>query len=68
MHARNKYLVTTDDGPEYEEDIDAQVARLRAILKMMMPETGSAALGALRHAAPGMSLKDRVRAIGYTRS
>lgn len=67
MRTKNKYLVVHEE-PRYEQDVDAQVARLRAILKMMAPETGSQALGALRHAAPRMPLAERIKAIGVTRS
>lgn len=67
MQARNKYLPPPDD-PRYDSDIDAQIARLRDILKLMSPETGSAALGALRRAAPSLPLSERIKAIGTTRA
>jgi hypothetical protein len=67
MVARNRYLQVQDE-PTYEKDIDAQIARLREILRLMTPESGSAALGALRRAAPEMPLRERVKAIGASRS
>jgi hypothetical protein len=42
-------------------DIDSQIARLRQVLTLMAPETGSSALGAMRRAAPHVPLADRVR-------
>lgn len=67
MSVRNKYLPAPDETA-YDTDIDAQIARLRDILKMMAPETGSAALGALRRAAPSLPLSERIKAIGATRA
>jgi hypothetical protein len=52
---------TTRDDPKVAEEIDAQIARLRQILVLMAPETGSSALGAMRKAAPRMPLAERVR-------
>lgn len=52
---------TTKDDPKVAEEIDAQIARLRQILALMAPETGSSALGAMRKAAPRMPLAERVR-------
>jgi hypothetical protein len=52
---------TTKDDPKVTEEIDAQIARLRQILVLMAPETGSSALGAMRKAAPRMPLAERVR-------
>lgn len=52
---------TTKDDPKVAEEIDAQIARLRQILVLMAPETGSSALGAMRKAAPRMPLAERVR-------
>ena len=45
---RKKYLALPDySEPKYETDVDAQVARLREVLKLMSPECGAAAaLGA----------------------
>lgn len=54
-------LRTTDAGPKVSEEIDAQIARLRQILVLMAPETGSSALGAMRSAAPHVPLAERVR-------
>jgi hypothetical protein len=65
--AKNKYLLIPDET-EYDADIDAQVARLREILKLMAPESGSAALGAMRRAAPHLPLAERVKALGGQRS
>ena len=52
---------TTKEDPKVAEEIDAQIARLRQILVLMAPETGSSALGAMRKAAPRMPLAERVR-------
>ena len=64
--AKNKYAPILDE-PEYEADIDAQVARLREILALMAPESGSAALGAMRSAAPNLPLAERIKALGTQR-
>jgi hypothetical protein len=51
--------------PDAEEsvarDIDSQIARLRQVLTLMAPETGTSALGAMRRAAPHVPLSERVR-------
>ena len=57
----NARLRSTTDNAKVSEQIDAQIARLRQILVLMAPETGSAALGAIRQAAPNMPLAERVR-------
>jgi hypothetical protein len=57
----NARLRTTAENAKVSEEIDAQIARLRQILVLMAPETGSAALGAIRQAAPNMPLAERVR-------
>ncbi len=57
----NAHLRTTTENAKVSEEIDAQIARLRQILALMAPETGSAALGAIRQAAPNMPLAERVR-------
>ena len=62
---KNRYTQLPDDA---DEDIDVQIARLREILKLMAPENGSAALGALRRAAPDMPLSDRLKALGGHRT
>jgi hypothetical protein len=58
----NKYVAMPDE-PRYEDDLDAHIQRLRSILKLMAPESGAQALGAMRKAAPNVPLKDRVRAL-----
>ena len=63
---KRKYAPIPDD-PEYEADIDAQIARLREILTLMAPESGSAALGAMRRAAPNLPLAERIKALGTQR-
>jgi hypothetical protein len=64
--AKRKHVLIPDE-PEYEADIDAQVARLREILTLMAPEGGSAALGAMRRAAPDLPLSERIKALGAHR-
>lgn len=64
--AKNKYVILPDEI-EYEADIDAQVARLRDVLTLMAPESGSAALGAMRRMAPDLPLRERVKARGGLR-
>jgi hypothetical protein len=53
--------LTTADDEKVSEQIDIQIARLRQILVLMAPETGSSALGAMRNAAPNVPLAERVR-------
>ncbi|MEJ0012466.1 MAG: hypothetical protein WDM94_07505 [Bauldia sp.] len=53
--------LTTADDEKVSEQIDIQIARLRQILVLMAPETGSSALGAMRKAAPNIPLADRVK-------
>jgi hypothetical protein len=64
--SKKKYAPSPDE-PEYEDDIDAQIARLREILTLMAPESGSAALGAMSRAAPNLPLADRIKALGTQR-
>jgi hypothetical protein len=52
---------------EADKEIDRQVARLRELLEMIGPETGSSALGAMRKAAPQLPLAERVRALSSYR-
>jgi hypothetical protein len=40
--------------------LDEQIARMRELLRLMAPETGSAALGAIRQAFPDVPLLERV--------
>lgn len=45
--ARKTSGMSDDNGSDLDEDLDAQLARLREMLKLMAPEAGSAsALGA----------------------
>ena len=53
--------LTTADDEKVSEQIDIQIARLRQILVLMAPETGSSALGAMRNAAPNVPLAERVK-------
>ncbi len=48
-------------------EINRQIARLRELLDLMGPETGSQALGAMRKAAPNIPLAERVRALSSYR-
>ena len=67
--ARNKYLILSDDSEaEYETDVDAQVARLREVLALMAPESGSSALGATRKAATGLPRAERVKILANHRA
>jgi len=43
------------------EDIEAQIRRLRQILTLMAPETGSVALGSARRTTSKMPITERVR-------
>ncbi len=62
-------MVNSEIQPRSDADreIDRQVARLRELLAMVGPETGSAALGAMRHAAPDVPLAERVKALSSYR-
>ncbi len=51
------------DQKAHEAELDEQIARMRALLKLMAPGTGAAALGAMREAFPDASLRDRVEAL-----
>jgi hypothetical protein len=53
--------LTTADDEKVSEQIDIQIARLRQILVLMAPETGSSALGAMRKSAPAIPLAERVK-------
>jgi hypothetical protein len=65
---RNKYLSLPDNtDPDYDEDVDAQVERLRELLKLMAPDSGTAALGAMRKAAPHVPLSERIKALATYR-
>jgi hypothetical protein len=67
--ARNKYLLLADDSePEYEADIAAQVVRLREILSLMAPESGTSALGGMRRLPSDVPLKARIRALTRPRA
>jgi hypothetical protein len=65
----NKYITApVMDDPRYDEDLEEQIVRLRDVLEMMSPETGSRALGAMRQYAPMVPLAERVKAlIAYQR-
>ena len=52
---------------EADLEIDRQVTRLRELLEMIGPETGSSALGAMRKAAPNIPLAERVKALSSYR-
>lgn len=43
------------------DDIEAQIRRLRQVLLLMSPETGSVALGSSRRATSHMPITERVR-------
>jgi hypothetical protein len=55
------------EAMEADREINRQVARLREVLELMGPETGAAALGAMRKAAPHVPLAERVRALSSYR-
>jgi hypothetical protein len=50
-----------DANAKVGEDIDAQIRRLRQILTLMAPETGSVALGSSRRTTSHMPITERVR-------
>lgn len=65
---RNKYLALPDEtDPDYHPSVEDQVERLRDILKLMAPESGTAALGAMRKAAPQLPLAERIKALSAYR-
>ena len=47
--------------------LDEQIARMREMLRLMAPETGSAALGAIRRAFPEVPLPQRVSVLAEYR-
>ena len=47
--------------------LDEQITRMRELLRLMAPETGSAALGAIRRAFPEVPLPDRVSVLAEYR-
>jgi hypothetical protein len=57
---KSRFRVTTENE-QVSDDIDTQIKRLRQVLVLMQPETGSVALGAMRRAEPDMPLAERVR-------
>jgi len=61
MTGTGSRLRIPDADEPVAKDIDSQVARLRQILTLMAPETGSSALGAMRRAAPHVPLSERVK-------
>ena len=65
---KRKLRVSADDA-KFNSELDEQVKRLRQMLVLMAPETGSSALGAMRKAFPDSPLRARVRALeDYRRS
>jgi hypothetical protein len=61
MIANSTRLRIADADESVGKDIDSQIARLRQVLTLMAPETGSSALGAMRRSAPHVPLSERVR-------
>jgi hypothetical protein len=64
--AAEKYVApepedTPDASLKVGEDIDAQIRRLRQILTLMAPETGSVALGSSRRPTSHVPITERVR-------
>jgi hypothetical protein len=57
----------SEEELEADREIDRQVARLRELLAMIGPETGSTALGAMRKAAPDVPLAERVKVLSAIR-
>lgn len=55
--------VTASDEPntKVSDEIDAQIRRLRQVLTLMAPETGSVAFGSARRATSKMPITERVR-------
>jgi hypothetical protein len=48
---------------QYQAELEEQILRMREMLKLMAPETGSMALGAIRKAFPEAPLTTRVLAL-----
>jgi hypothetical protein len=50
-----------DVSSKIGDDIEAQIRRLRQVLTLMAPETGSVALGSSRRATSHVPITERVR-------
>jgi hypothetical protein len=57
----------TKADPQYEAELEEQILRMREMLKLMAPETGAMALGAIRTAFPDAPLTTRVLALKHYR-
>ncbi len=60
-NSKNRTRGVTD--PEFQAELEDQIARMREMLKLMAPATGAMALGAIRRAFPDAPLAERVRAL-----
>jgi len=63
---KRKSRLRTDD-PAFDRGLDEQIARMRQMLVLMAPETGTSALGARRTGFPETPLDKRERALGAYR-
>ncbi len=59
---RNKGTKTAEHLA-HEAELDAQIARMREMLKLMASGSSAMALGAMRQAFPDVPLSERVRAL-----
>ena len=59
----SKKRTRTAADPKFQAELDEQIRRMPEMLRLMAPETGSMALGAIRQAFPDVPLSDRVQAL-----
>jgi hypothetical protein len=52
---------TSETDTKITEDIDAQIRRLRQVLSLMAPETGSVAFGSARRVTSRVPITERIR-------
>jgi 3-oxoacyl-ACP reductase-like protein len=53
--------LASEADPKITEDIDAQIRRLRQVLSLMAPETGSVAFGSARRPTTRVPVTERIR-------
>ena len=59
----SKKRTMTADDLAHEAELNEQIVRMREMLRLMAPETGAVALGAIRKAFPDVPLAKRVLAL-----